>query len=159
MTPRRTSTIHPAGIMVLTPAGKMSRYFYDVDFVPRDLRLGLVEASAEKIGSPTDQVLLYCCHVRSARPGKYTANVLMFVRAGGVLTIVVLGRHDVVSDALSAAEARSRLARRQQTAAPLGRRRRRPRRGDESMMFAEIALFPRKHRPPPGRWTCCSSSC
>jgi protein SCO1/2 len=80
---------HPAGIMVLTPAGKISRYFYDIRFVPRDLRLGLVEASAEKIGSPTDQVLLFCSHY-DPDTGKYTANVLMFVRVGGVLTIVVL---------------------------------------------------------------------
>ncbi|MFZ1933771.1 MAG: SCO family protein [Thermoguttaceae bacterium] len=80
---------HPTGIMVLTPAGKISRYFYDVRFVPRDLRLGLVEASAEKIGSPTDQVLLFCSHY-DPETGKYTANVMMFVRVGGVLTIVVL---------------------------------------------------------------------
>jgi protein SCO1 len=80
---------HPAGVMVLTPSGKISRYFYDVRFVPRDLRLGLVEASGEQIGSPTDQVLLFCAHYDPAT-GKYTANVLMFVRVGGILTIVVL---------------------------------------------------------------------
>jgi protein SCO1 len=80
---------HPAGIMVLTPSGKISRYFYDVRFVPRDLRLGLIEASGEKIGSRSDQVLLFCSHY-DPETGKYTANVMMFVRAGGVLTIVVL---------------------------------------------------------------------
>jgi protein SCO1 len=87
--PKQDMFYHPAGIMVLTPAGKISRYFYDVKFVPRDLRLGLVEASAEKIGSPSDQVLLFCSHY-DPQTGKYTANVLMFVRIGGVLTIVVL---------------------------------------------------------------------
>jgi protein SCO1 len=80
---------HPAGIMVLTPARKISRYFYDVHFVSRDLRLGLIEASAEKIGTPSDQVLLYCAHY-DPKTGKYTANVLMFVRIGGVATIVIL---------------------------------------------------------------------
>ena len=80
---------HPAGIMVLTPAGKISRYFFDVKFVPRDLRLGLIEASAEKIGSPTDAVLLYCFHYDPDK-GKYSANILAFVRIGGVLTIVGL---------------------------------------------------------------------
>ncbi len=80
---------HPAGIMVLTPAGKVSRYFYDVRFVPRDLKLGLMDASADKIGSPTDQVLLYCCQY-DPKTGKYSANVMMLVRAGGVLTIVGL---------------------------------------------------------------------
>ena len=81
--------LHTSGIMILTPRGKISRYFYDIQFPPRDLRLGLVEASAEKIGSPTDQVLLYCFHYDPAS-GKYTANILNFVRAGGVLTVVAV---------------------------------------------------------------------
>lgn len=80
---------HPTGMMVLTPAGKISRYFYDVRFIPRDVRLGLIEASAEKIGSPTDHILIYCC-LYDPETGKYAANVLMFVRAGGVLTLIVL---------------------------------------------------------------------
>jgi protein SCO1/2 len=75
--------------MVLTPGGKLSRYFYDVKFPPRDLRLGLVEASEEKIGSPVDVVLLYCSHY-DPQTGKYTASILNFVRAGGVFTIMVV---------------------------------------------------------------------
>ena len=81
--------IHTSGIMILTPRGKISRYFYGIQFPQRDLRLGLVEASADKIGSPTDQVLLYCFHYDPAA-GKYTANILSFVRAGGVLTVVAV---------------------------------------------------------------------
>ena len=64
-------------------------------FPRRDLRLGLVEASANKIGSPTDQVLLYCFHYDPAT-GKYTASILNFVRVGGVLTRGRAGRHGVV---------------------------------------------------------------
>jgi protein SCO1/2 len=82
--------VHTSGIMVLTPQGKISRYFYGIQFPSRDLRLGLVEASANKIGSPTDQVLLYCFHYDPAA-GKYSARILNLVRAGGVLTVIAVG--------------------------------------------------------------------
>jgi protein SCO1 len=81
--------IHTSGIMVLTPHGKISRYFYGIKFPVRDLKFGLIEASAEKIGSPTDQVLLYCFHY-DPQTGKYSANILMMVRVGGVCTIIGL---------------------------------------------------------------------
>jgi protein SCO1/2 len=81
--------IHTSGIMVLTPGGKISRYFYGIKYSPRDLRLGLVEASAEKIGSPVDVVLLYCAHY-DPETGKYTASILNFVRVGGAITIVLI---------------------------------------------------------------------
>lgn len=81
--------IHTSGIMILTPEGKISRYFYGIQFPSRDLRLGLVEASAGKIGSPTDQVLLYCFHYDPAA-GKYSASILNFVRTGGVAIVVAL---------------------------------------------------------------------
>ena len=81
--------IHTSGIVLMTPQGRISRYFYGIEFPGRDLRLGLVEASANKIGSPTDQVLLYCFHYDPAT-GKYSASILNFVRAGGVLTVVAL---------------------------------------------------------------------
>jgi len=80
---------HAAGIMVLTPEGKLARYFYGVEFSPRDLRLGLVEASQNKIGSPVDQLLLYCFHYDPAT-GKYGALALGSVRLGGVLTVLAL---------------------------------------------------------------------
>lgn len=86
----RDQFIHASGITILTPQGKISRYFYDVRYSGRDLRLGLVEASQNKIGSPIDQILLYCFHY-DANLGKYSATVMNFVRLGGVLTLVAIG--------------------------------------------------------------------
>lgn len=81
---------HASGIMVLTPGGRISRYFYDISFSPRDVRLGLVEASDNKIGSPVDQILLFCFHYDPAE-GKYGATVMNFVRLGGALTLLSIG--------------------------------------------------------------------
>ncbi|HJT78896.1 MAG TPA: SCO family protein [Gemmataceae bacterium] len=81
---------HASGVLVLTPQGKISRYFYDIRYAARDLRLGLVEASANKIGSPVDQVLLFCFHYDPAE-GRYGPTILNLVRAGGVLTVLGLG--------------------------------------------------------------------
>jgi len=81
---------HATAIMVLTPQGQISRYFYGVDFPPKDLRLGLVEASQGKIGNVTDQVLLYCYHYDPAT-GKYGAVVNNILRLGAGLTILLLG--------------------------------------------------------------------
>jgi protein SCO1 len=80
---------HPSGIMVLTPTGKIARYFYDIRYPARDLRLALVEASENKIGSPVDQVLLFCFHYDPIE-GRYGPVVMNFVRLGGVLTVVAL---------------------------------------------------------------------
>jgi protein SCO1/2 len=88
--PRNDQFAHASGILVLTPGGRISRYFYDVKFSPRDLRLGLVEASNHRIGSPVDRVLLYCFHYDPAE-GKYGPAVMNLVRAGGALTLVSLG--------------------------------------------------------------------
>jgi protein SCO1/2 len=77
---------HATGIMVLTPTGKISRYFYDIRYSGRDLRLALVEASANKIGSPVDQVLLFCFHY-DPTVGKYGVAIMNLVRLGGVLTM------------------------------------------------------------------------
>jgi protein SCO1/2 len=86
---KRDEFAHASGILVLTPAGRISRYFYDIKFPGRDLRLGLVEASDHKIGSPVDQVLLFCFHYDPAT-GKYGPAVMTFVRIGGVLTMLGL---------------------------------------------------------------------
>jgi protein SCO1/2 len=88
--PERKQFAHAAGITVLTPSGKIARYFFGVEYAPRDLRLGLVEASNEKIGSPVDQLLLYCFHYDPVT-GKYGAVVMNIIRLGGVLTVLVLG--------------------------------------------------------------------
>jgi len=81
---------HASGIMVLTPQGRVSRYFYDIKYSPRDVRFGLIEASANKIGSPVDKVLLFCFHYDPAE-GKYGPAVMAFVRLGGVATVIALG--------------------------------------------------------------------
>ena len=76
-------------IMLTTPQGKLSRYFYGVEYAPRDLRLGLIESSANKIGSPVDQLLLYCYHYDPAT-GKYGAAVMKVMRIAGVLTVLAI---------------------------------------------------------------------
>jgi protein SCO1/2 len=78
---------HASAIMLTTPQGKLSRYFYGIDYPARDLRLGLIESSANKIGSPVDQLLLYCYHYDPAT-GKYGAVVMNIVRIGGILTVL-----------------------------------------------------------------------
>jgi protein SCO1/2 len=78
---------HASGVVLLTPDGKISRYFYGIDYSARDLRLGLVEASANKIGSPVDQLLLYCYHYDPAT-GKYGPVVMNIMRIGGILTLL-----------------------------------------------------------------------
>jgi protein SCO1/2 len=87
---KRDQYAHASGIILLTPQGKIARYFFGVEFAPRDLRLGLVEASANKIGSLVDQVMLLCYHY-DPTTGKYSATVLNLVRLGGVLTVLALG--------------------------------------------------------------------
>lgn len=81
---------HATAIMVLTPQGKLSRYFYGIDYPSRDLRLSLVEASNNKIGSPVDQVLLYCYHYDPAT-GKYGLIIANVLRLAGTVTILALG--------------------------------------------------------------------
>jgi protein SCO1/2 len=88
--PSTQQFIHASGIMVVTPQGKMSRYFYGIEYAPRDLRLGLIEATAGKIGSPVDQVLLYCFHYDPAT-GKYGLVVMNVIRIFGALTVLLLG--------------------------------------------------------------------
>jgi protein SCO1/2 len=82
---RTNQFAHASGIMLLTPEGKVSHYFYGVEYGPKDVRLGLVEASAGRIGSPVDQLLLYCYHYDPAT-GKY-AWVINIYRWGGAITV------------------------------------------------------------------------
>src|SRR6202041_3291967 len=88
--PRSNQYAHATAIMVLTPQGRISRYFYGVDFPPKDLRMGLVEASQNKIGNAVDQVLLYCYHYDPAT-GKYGAIVTNILQLGAGITILILG--------------------------------------------------------------------
>lgn len=82
--------IHDSGIMILTPQGRISRYLYGIDYLPRDLRLALVESSANRIGSPIDHVLLLCFHY-DPNTGRYTTTVLGIVRLAGAVTVLMLG--------------------------------------------------------------------
>lgn len=86
---------HASGIMILTPSGKLSRYFYGVEYAPRDVRLGLVEASHNRIGSAVDQILLFCYHYDPAT-GKYGAIAMRSVRVGGALFALVGGAFLVI---------------------------------------------------------------
>lgn len=86
---------HAGGIMVLTPQGKLARYFYGVDYPSRDLRLSLVEASENKIGSPVDQLLLYCYHY-DPRTGKYGLVIMNVLRLAGIVTVLVLAAFVIV---------------------------------------------------------------
>ena len=74
---------------MLTPAGRIARYAYGVEFAPRDLRLALVEASENRIGSPVDQLLLFCFHWDPAT-GRYGRAALGAVRVAAVLTVLAL---------------------------------------------------------------------
>jgi protein SCO1 len=86
---------HATGIILLTPGGKIARYFYGIEFSPRDLRLGLIEASANQIGSPIDQLLLFCYHY-DPTTGKYSLLVTNIIRVGGVATVLALATFIVV---------------------------------------------------------------
>jgi protein SCO1/2 len=81
---------HAAGLVVATVDGKAARYLYGVEYPPRDLRLALVEASENRIGSAVDQLLLYCYRYDPST-GRYSAAVMNLVRAGGGLTVLLLG--------------------------------------------------------------------
>ena len=80
---------HASGIMLLTPDGRISRYFYGVEYPGRDLRLGLVDASAGKIGTPIDHLLLYCFEYDPSN-ARYSATILRIIRLGGILTILAI---------------------------------------------------------------------
>jgi protein SCO1/2 len=81
---------HATAIMIVTPQGKLAQYFYGIDFAPKDLRLGIVQASNEKIGNLVDQVLLYCYHYDPAT-GKYGAIVARVLKLSGLATVLGLG--------------------------------------------------------------------
>jgi protein SCO1/2 len=106
---------HASGVMIITPDGRLSKYFYGVEYAPRDIRLGLVEASLNKIGTPVDQVLLFCYHY-DPTTGKYGAVALNTLRmaAGGFVLVagaflLMMLRRDWRRDRRIAAAARERI--------------------------------------------------
>jgi len=80
---------HASGIVLVTPEGRITKYFYGVEFAPRDVRLAIVEASANRIGTLVDQLLLFCFHYDPAT-GRYSRIALDAVRTGGVLTLAAM---------------------------------------------------------------------
>ncbi|HYX31379.1 MAG TPA: SCO family protein [Pyrinomonadaceae bacterium] len=80
---------HASGIMIATPEGKLARYFYGIDYPPKDLRLGLVEASANKIGTPVDVLMLYCYHYDPST-GKYGVVIMNVMRLAGIITVILI---------------------------------------------------------------------
>jgi protein SCO1/2 len=81
--------VHAGGIMVATPEGKLSRYFYGIDYAPADVRMALVEASQHKIGSPVDYVLLFCFHYDAVQ-GKYTLVIVNILKIAAGITLLGL---------------------------------------------------------------------
>jgi len=85
----RDEYAHPAGLVILTPSGKVSRYLFGIDFPPRDVRLGLLESTEGKLGTAVDQLLLYCYHY-DPTIGRYSAAVLNLLRVGAAATLIGL---------------------------------------------------------------------
>jgi protein SCO1/2 len=81
---------HASGIMVATTDGRLSHYFYGIEYAPRDLRLALIDAADRKIGSPVDQLLLACFHY-DPKSGKYSLAIMRFVQGAGILTVAGIG--------------------------------------------------------------------
>ncbi|HYU78143.1 MAG TPA: SCO family protein [Vicinamibacterales bacterium] len=80
---------HPSGIVVTTPDGRLSRYFFGIDFAPRDVKFALIESSAGRIGNAVDKLLLYCYHYDPST-GSYGFIAMRAVRIGGAVTLVAL---------------------------------------------------------------------
>jgi protein SCO1 len=81
---------HATAIMIVTPQGKLAQYYYGIEYPPKDVRLGLIEASQNKMGNLVDEILLYCYHY-DPRTGRYGAVITNVIRLGGAVTIVLLG--------------------------------------------------------------------
>jgi protein SCO1 len=87
---------HASALMLVTPDGRLSQYYYGIEYSPKDIRLGMIEASEDKIGNLADQLILFCYHY-DPMTGKYGAIAMNFVRAGGVLTVLVLLTFMIIS--------------------------------------------------------------
>ena len=87
--PRTDLYAHNGGVVLVTPEGQIAQYYFGVDYSSRDLRLGIIEASEERIGSVVDQILLFCFQYDPSI-GKYSAVAINLIRAGCALTVVLL---------------------------------------------------------------------
>lgn len=87
---RQQAYAHASGVIILTPEGAVSRYLFGLEYAPRDLRLALVEATANRIGTVIDQVLLFCYHYDPVS-GEYTMLIMNVLRLAGLATVLLLG--------------------------------------------------------------------
>jgi len=94
--PQTQQFAHVSGVLVATPDGKLSRYFYGVEYSPKELRMALVEAGQGHIGSAIDELLLYCYHY-DPEAGRYGVMIMNLVRAAGILTVASMVGFIVVS--------------------------------------------------------------
>lgn len=88
--PKSGQYAHAAGIMLVTPSGKVARYFYGIEYSPRDLRLGIMDASQGKVGSPVEKIILFC-YQYDPSTGKYSLAIIRLVQLASVLTALMLG--------------------------------------------------------------------
>ncbi len=114
--PKSGQFAHATAIMVLTPEGKIAQYYYGVEFAPKDLRLGLIQASENKIGTVVDQVLLYCYHY-DPDTGKYGAIISRVLQLAAGATVLIFGTFLIVMFRMSrnSLDAVARDARRRTT--------------------------------------------
>ncbi len=108
--PRIQQYAHASGVQIATPDGRLSQYYYGIEYSPKDLRLGLIQASKNHIGTVVDQLILYCYHY-DPTTGHYGAIAMRVMRLGGILTVLVLGGFILMMLRHDAHEGRSRTGR------------------------------------------------
>jgi protein SCO1/2 len=86
---RSSQYAHASALILVTPEGKVAQYYYGIEYSPKDMRLGIIEASQEKIGNLMDQVILYCFHYDPST-GKYGATTMSAMRISGVITVMMI---------------------------------------------------------------------
>ncbi len=94
---RKDEFAHASGVMILTPAGRVARYYYGIKYVPLDVRYGLEDAAQGKIGSPVTRPLRLLCFDYDPDSGSYSVAVMRLVRVGGVLTVLGIASLVLVS--------------------------------------------------------------
>lgn len=81
---------HSSAVILITPEGRVAQYYYGIEYSPKDMRLGIIQASKEKLGTVVDSVILYCYHYDPAT-GKYGAVVMNLIRVAGLITVLLMG--------------------------------------------------------------------
>ena len=92
----RSQYAHPSGVVILTPEGKIARYFFGVNFEPKELRLALLDAAQNKTGSPVERLVLLCFHYNPLT-GKYSLAVMNVLRVCGAATVLAMAGFIAIS--------------------------------------------------------------